>query len=806
MLPPPADARPAAPLRAGAVGVRASHGEAEFLIINCEAPKNDDNVMATLAQRDAELQQERLELRRVSTALEEANIRVQQLESQLEMRMSEGAKDAGFEGETEESVLQKVKAQLNDMENVLHADVTERDSPFARLHIRRMEARVAAMQEYLLNVAAASDDFAAQAERLSACTDALARPLLALTNDNIDDDEYNCIEPASLRGEPLSVSRHFGRLGTVLKDIQGAMSLLSHAFRHTMSQELRRLVEQHCAPCKERARTLATQLARFEAAQAKFLSTKRPTDSSGSSSHQHHHRQGSGSQQQQEAQHFASQSDRDQYAVMHSAKADYEELRYEHMRQLNETLSLQRLALNEALSGAFLAIRGSIKMCDTSLATAEPAMLAVQEHSSRVRKALQVEMKQLDAARKQQLQEEASSAPLQKKSSWRPPAVDQQHPVTDATEHAGWFLKQSSGVRKDWKRRYFSLRDGALYYYRPLDSRKDRKDTHSKKGDLTAVPQPQHVVNVLTATPRLARDSELRNVVELISPNKRVYTLQAESQQDLILWITVINNAIAAALNNQSVQRPNSASNEERDQSLNNKKRLMAMNPVCADCCKPEPTWMSINLGIFVCLECSGIHRSMGVHITKVRSAQLDGVDDSLVPMFEHLGNTRVNEVLESALPPNTKPREDASRAQKETYAQEKYVARTYLDDNRWLAGVDPSQSMHLGRLLIHAAAANDLPTMLAAVLRGAQVGFSDNSNGHWTALHIAVAHGHMAAVVFLLQNGADVISATQPVTASSNQTALDIAQDYQQHEVAAYLRRRGALTADELHDKQLQR
>jgi stromal membrane-associated protein len=64
-------------------------------------------------------------------------------------------------------------------------------------------------------------------------------------------------------------------------------------------------------------------------------------------------------------------------------------------------------------------------------------------------------------------------------------------------------------------------------------------------------------------------------------------------------------------------------------------------NKICADCKKRgasmqvhwffvsslllvDPRWASANLGIFVCLRCSGIHRSLGVHISKVRSVDLD--------------------------------------------------------------------------------------------------------------------------------------------------------------------------------------
>lgn len=37
-----------------------------------------------------------------------------------------------------------------------------------------------------------------------------------------------------------------------------------------------------------------------------------------------------------------------------------------------------------------------------------------------------------------------------------------------------------------------------------------------------------------------------------------------------------------------------------------------------------DPTWASANLGIFLCLNCSGCHRSLGVHISQVRSITMD--------------------------------------------------------------------------------------------------------------------------------------------------------------------------------------
>lgn len=48
-------------------------------------------------------------------------------------------------------------------------------------------------------------------------------------------------------------------------------------------------------------------------------------------------------------------------------------------------------------------------------------------------------------------------------------------------------------------------------------------------------------------------------------------------------------------------------------------------NDRCADCGAPAPKWASWNLGITVCIRCSGVHRSLGTHISKVKSIELDG-------------------------------------------------------------------------------------------------------------------------------------------------------------------------------------
>ncbi|KIJ04323.1 hypothetical protein PAXINDRAFT_94834 [Paxillus involutus ATCC 200175] len=73
-------------------------------------------------------------------------------------------------------------------------------------------------------------------------------------------------------------------------------------------------------------------------------------------------------------------------------------------------------------------------------------------------------------------------------------------------------------------------------------------------------------------------------------------------------------------------------------------------NKVCADCKRNDPRWASWNLGVFLCIRCSGIHRGMGTHISRVKSIDLDMWTPEQMESIQQWGNRRANLYWEAHL------------------------------------------------------------------------------------------------------------------------------------------------------------
>ncbi|PNH10752.1 putative ADP-ribosylation factor GTPase-activating protein AGD5 [Tetrabaena socialis] len=159
----------------------------------------------------------------------------------------------------------------------------------------------------------------------------------------------------------------------------------------------------------------------------------------------------------------------------------------------------------------------------------------------------------------------------------------------------------------------------------------------------------------------------------------------------------------------------NSKRNVTEEQSERHKRLLASIlkeegNKSCADCKTRNPTWASVNLGVFVCLTCSGIHRSLGVHISQVRSCNLDTWLPKQVEYCRVMGNVKGNRYWEARLPkdfrrpPSGNPNPDLAA----------FIRAKYMD--RAFAATDVQQPPTIENYLDHPYAREDEPAASAPV------------------------------------------------------------------------------------------
>ena len=117
------------------------------------------------------------------------------------------------------------------------------------------------------------------------------------------------------------------------------------------------------------------------------------------------------------------------------------------------------------------------------------------------------------------------------------------------------------------------------------------------------------------------------------------------------------------------------------------KKQLLVINDLlklpenkyCADCKKTSPTWASVNLGVFICINCSGCHREIGVHITKVRSTNLDVWPKEILDNFKLINNKIANKYWEHKL-----KKFDFKKIQNDKYKLVEFIRNKYEHKN-WI-------------------------------------------------------------------------------------------------------------------------
>uniref|UniRef100_A0AAZ3PL41 Arf-GAP with coiled-coil, ANK repeat and PH domain-containing protein n=1 Tax=Oncorhynchus tshawytscha TaxID=74940 RepID=A0AAZ3PL41_ONCTS len=252
----------------------------------------------------------------------------------------------------------------------------------------------------------------------------------------------------------------------------------------------------------------------------------------------------------------------------------------------------------------------------------------------------------------------------------------------------GYLFKRASNAFKTWNRRWFSIQNSQLVYQKRL------------KDALTVVVEDLRLCSV-----KPCEDGERRFCFEVVSPTKSCM-LQAESEKLRQAWIQAVQASIASAYreisDNYYIERldrtasPSTSSidsaseprgekwgrgGEGRGESILHRVQTLPGNELCCDCSQAAPCWASINLGVLLCIECSGIHRSLGVHCSKVRSLTLDSWEPELLKLMCELGNNVINHIYEGACEELgvKKPGPSSPRQEKEVWIKAKYVERRFL-------------------------------------------------------------------------------------------------------------------------------
>ncbi|XP_053251273.1 arf-GAP with SH3 domain, ANK repeat and PH domain-containing protein 1 isoform X1 [Podarcis raffonei] len=302
------------------------------------------------------------------------------------------------------------------------------------------------------------------------------------------------------------------------------------------------------------------------------------------------------------------------------------------------------------------------------------------------------------------------------------------------SEKKGYLLKKSDGLRKVWQRRKCTVKNGILTISHATSNRQPAK------------------LNLLTC--QVKPNAEDKKSFDLISHN-RTYHFQAEDEQDYVAWISVLTNSKEEALNMafRGEQSAGENSLEDLTKAIIDDIQRFPGNDVCCDCGSPDPTWLSTNLGILTCIECSGIHREMGVHISRIQSIELDKLGTSELLLAKNIGNNSFNEIMEGNLPsPSPKPTPSSDMTARKEFITAKYV------DHKFSRKTCASAAAKLNKLL-EAVKSRDLLALLQVYAEGVELMEPLLETGQEpgeTALHLAVRTADQTSlhlVDFLVQN-----------------------------------------------------
>uniref|UniRef100_A0AAY4B6J9 Arf-GAP with GTPase, ANK repeat and PH domain-containing protein 3 n=1 Tax=Denticeps clupeoides TaxID=299321 RepID=A0AAY4B6J9_9TELE len=240
----------------------------------------------------------------------------------------------------------------------------------------------------------------------------------------------------------------------------------------------------------------------------------------------------------------------------------------------------------------------------------------------------------------------------------------------------------------------------------------------------------------------------------IVSLTGQMWHFEASAYEERELWVQAIESQILASLQSCESSKNKSRLGSQSDAVVIQSIRNVRGNSFCVDCDTPNPDWASLNLGALICIECSGIHRNLGTHLSRVRSLDLDDWPLELSMVMTAIGNAMANSVWEGAVEGYAKPGTDSTRSEKERWIRAKYEQKLFL------VGLPPSD-VPLGQQLLRAVVEDDLRMVVLLLAHGCkeEVNETYGDGDGRTALHLSCAMANVVITQLLIWYGVDVQS-----------------------------------------------
>jgi len=369
--------------------------------------------------------------------------------------------------------------------------------------------------------------------------------------------------------------------------------------------------------------------------------------------------------------------------------------------------------------------------------------------------------------------------------------------------------------RAEWKKKFVALdRNGLLCYYNNMNDYMENRHKQSIHVQQTTIKLPGRLSSLIITNNNNDLNTDHTNSQEscenesggscefqIITISGCVWHFQAANIKERDDWVQQIEKIKYLQLKNNKTSKSyyNATFNSNgKDSSFNistndvinsslyevslatNDDDVMEMSrhQSCVECGGENPTWTSLNLGCLICIQCSGIHRKLGTHISRVRSLELDDWPAEYLGLIKRIGNS-ISRKIWGEYNCDVTITLKSSKEEREQFIRDKYENRKYLAPlppkycqgdicQHIIKSIKESDACSFLHLLAHAKT-EDI---------NKKHGFDEN-----TALHVASSIGDLSFCQLLLW-----MNSSTSILNSNGETPHDVAMSNHHFECARIL------------------